>query len=116
MASAIEMPADMDNSAQSSEEDFSEHQAAESMVEAWGGVDCMRTVLEDHQLMSAEFWAAYSSLLEQHPDKWIAWGKEGVAGVSDSQDGLLSEMRSKNLSAKDVMVEYLDTDPKVYIL
>ena len=116
MANAAKLPADMDNSAQSREENFTEHQDAESIIEAWGGVECVRTVLEDHQVMSGEFWAAYSFLLEQHPDKWIAWGKEGVVGVSDSQDGLLREMKSKNLTAKDVMVEYLDTDPKAYIL
>ena len=116
MANAAKLPTDMDNSAQSSEEDFAEHQDAETIIEAWGGVECVRTVLKDHQVMYGEFWAAYSSLLEQHPDKWIAWGKEGVVGVSDSQDGLLREMRSKNLTTKDVMVEYLDTDAKVYIL
>ena len=116
MANAAKLPADMDNSAQSREENFTEHQDAESIIEAWGGVECVRTVLKNHQIMSGEFWAAYASLLEQHPDKWIAWGKEGVVGLSDSQDGLLREMRSKNLTAKDVMVEYLDTDPKVYIL
>ena len=116
MANAAKLPTDMDNSVQSSDENFTEHRDAETIIEAWGGVECVRTVLKDHQVMSGEFWAAYSSLLEQHPDKWIAWGKEGVVGVSDSQDGLLREMRSKNLTAKDVMVEYLDTDPKVYIL
>ena len=117
MANAAKLlPADMDNSAQSREENFAEHRDAESIIEAWGGVECVRAVLKDHQVMSGEFWAAYSFLLEQHPDKWIAWGKEGVVGVSDSQDGLLREMKSKNLTAKDVMVEYLDTDPKVYIL
>ena len=116
MANAAKLPTDMDNSAQSSDEELTSNHDAASIIEAWGGVEGVRTVLKDHQAMSGEFWAAYASLLEQHPDKWIAWGKEGVVGVSDSQDGLLREMRSKNLTAKDVMVEYLDTDPKVYIL
>ena len=102
MANAAKLlPADMDNSAQSREENFAEHRDAESIIEAWGGVECVRTVLKDHQVMSGEFWAAYSFLLEQHPDKWIAWGKEGVVGASDSQDGLLREMKSKNLTAKE---------------
>ena len=103
MANAAELPADMDNS-------------AELMIEALGGAKGIRTRIEDRQSMFVQFWGTYSSLLEQHPDKWIAWGKEGVGGVSDSQDGLLSEIRSKNIAAKDVMVEFLDTDPKGYIL
>lgn len=100
MTNSAKLPADMDNS-------------AELMLEALGGVEGVRTLIENRQSMFVEFWAAYSSLLEQHPDKWVAWGKEGVVGVSDSQDGLLSEIGSKNIAAKDVMVEFLDTDLKV---
>ena len=103
MTNLAKLPADMDNS-------------AELMVEALGGAEGVRVLIEDRQSMFVEFWAAYSSLLEQHPDKWVAWRKEGVVGVSDSQDGLLSEIRAKNIAAKDVMVEFLDTDPKGYIL
>ena len=103
MANAAELPADMDNS-------------SEFMIEALGGAKGIRVLLENRQSMFVEFWAAYPSLLEQHPDKWIAWGKKGVVGVSDSQNGVLSEIRSKNITANDVMVEFLDTDPKGYIL
>ena len=46
MANAGKLPADMDNSAQSREENFTEHQDAESIIEAWGGVECVRTVLK----------------------------------------------------------------------
>ena len=103
MANAAELPVDMDNS-------------AESIIEAMGGAKGVRTLIEDRQSMFVEFWAAYPSLLERHPDKWIAWGKEGIVDVSDSRDELLRGMRSRNLTANDVMVEYLDTDPKGYIL
>lgn len=103
MTNAAKSPADMDNS-------------AELIIEALGGAKGVRTIIEDRKSMFVEFWAAHSSLLEQHPDKWIAWGKQGVLGVSDSQEGLLSEIRSKNIAANDVMVEFLDTDPKGYIL
>ena len=103
MTSSAKLDADMGNS-------------ADSMIEAMGGAQGIRALIEERQSMFVEFWAAYSSLLDRHPDKWVAWGKEGVVGVSDSQDGLLSEIRSKNITANDVMVEFLDTDPKGYIL
>ena len=103
MANAAELPADMDNS-------------AESIIEALGGAKGIRTLLEDRQSMFVEFWAAYSSLLEQYPDKWVAWGKDGVIDIADSRDELLRGVRSRSLTANDVMVEYLDTDPKGYIL
>ena len=103
MTSSAKLDADMGNS-------------ADPMIEAMGGAQGIQTLIEERQSMFVEFWAVYSSLLEQHPDKWIAWGKEGVIGISDSRDGLLSEIRSKNITANDVMVEFLDTDPKGYIL
>ena len=62
MANAAELPADMDNS-------------AELMVEALGGAKGIRALPEDRQSMFVEFWSAHSSLLRQHPDKWVAWGK-----------------------------------------
>ena len=103
MTSSAKLPADMGNS-------------ADSMIEAMGGAEGMRTLLEDRWSMFVEFWAAYSSLLEQYPDKWVAWGKEGVVDIADSQHDLLCKIGLKKLSAKDVMVEYLDSDQKDYIL
>ena len=103
MTNSAKLDADMGNS-------------ADSMIEAMGGAKGIRTLIEDRQSMFVEFWAAYSSLLEQHPDKWVAWGKEGVIDIADSRDELLRGMRSRNLTANDVMVEFLDTDPKGYIL
>ena len=103
MTSSAKMQADMGNS-------------ADSMIGAMGGAKGIRTLLEDRQSMFVEFWAAYSSLIEQYPGKWVAWGKEGVVYIADSRDELLRGMRSRNLTANDVMVEYLDTDTKGYIL
>ena len=90
--------------------------SADSMIEAMGGAKGILALLEDRRSMFVEFWAAYSSLLEQYPDKWVAWGKEGVVDIADSRDELLRGMRSRNLTASDVMLEYLDTDQKDYIL
>lgn len=103
MTSSARLPADMGNS-------------TNSMIEAMGGAEGIRTLLEERRSMFVEFCAVYSSLLEQHPDKWVAWGKEGVVDVADSQHDLLCRIGLKKLSAKDVMVEYLDSDQKDYIL
>ena len=103
MTSSAKPDADMNNS-------------AESMIEAMGGAKGIRTLIEDRQSMFVEFWAAYWSLLEQYPDKWVAWGREGVVDIADSQHDLLCKIGLKNLFTKDVMVEYLDSDQKAYIL
>lgn len=57
--------------------------ASEAMIEAGGGVKYMRTMLEDHEAMGISFQDAYPSLLQEHPNQWVAWGKDGVVGVSD---------------------------------
>lgn len=85
-------------------------------LESPQGLKYMRTMLEDHEGLEASFQEAYPSLLRDHPDRWIAWGKNGIIGVSDSQDDLLRMMRSRNLLAKDVVVEYIDSDPTALIL
>lgn len=79
-------------------------------------VKYMRNMLEDHEALEMSFQKAYPSLLRDHPDRWVAWGKEGIVGVSDSQDDLLRKMRDRDLVAKDIVVEYLDSDPTALIL
>ena len=79
-------------------------------------IDYMLAMLEGHEALELSFQDAYPSLLKEHPDKWVAWGKNGVVGASDSQDDLLRKMRSRNLMAKDVVVEYIDSDATALIL
>ena len=61
---------------------------------------------------SAEFWAAYPTLLERHPDKWVAWGRKGMVGVADTQGGMLRDMKARDITVKDVLVEYFDTEER----
>ena len=79
-------------------------------------VEGIRAMLEEHEVLEMSFQDAYPSLLREHPDQWVAWSKDGVVGLSDSQDDLLRKMRAKNLLAKDVVVEYLDANPTALIL
>ena len=86
------------------------------ILESSQGVKYTRAMLEGHEALEMSFQDAYPSLLQEHPDQWVAWGKDGVFGVSDSEDILLRKMRAKNLTAKDVVVEYLDSNPTALIL
>ena len=90
--------------------------ALKAIIEAAGGVEYMRAMLENHEALGMIFQDAYASLLQEHPDQWVAWGKDGTVGVSDSQEDLLRKMRAANLMAKEVVIEYLDTKPRPLIL
>lgn len=112
MSNATKLPTNLDESMQTTNEN-----AAERLIEEWGGVDWVITTLHDYETMAGNFVEAYPVLLEQYPDQWIAWGKESeVILVSDSQDDLIRAMQDKCLTANDVVIEYMDTDPKVFIL
>ena len=89
------------------------------MVKFWNPPKVSNTrgpCFEGHEALEMSFQDAYPSLLQEHPDQWVAWGKDGVFGVSDSEDVLLRKMRAKNLTAKDVVFEYLDSNPTALIL
>ena len=89
---------------------------ADENLKSSQSVEYMRTMLEEHEALEMSFQKAYPSLLRDHPDRWVGWAKDGIVGVSDSQDDLLRTMRSRNLMAKDVVIEYIDSDPTALIL
>lgn len=86
------------------------------ILESPQGAEYLRAMLEEHEALEMSFQSAYPTLLQEHPDQWVAWGKDGIVGVSDSQDKLLRKTRARNLMAKDVIVEYLDSNPTALIL
>ena len=86
------------------------------ILESSQGVKYTRAMLEGHEALEMSFQDAYPSLLQEHPDQWVAWGEKGVFGVSDSQAVVLRRLRTNNLVAKDVVVEYLDSNPTALIL
>ena len=85
-------------------------------LESSQSAEYMRAMLEEHEALETSFQDAYPTLLQEHPDQWVAWGKDGIVGVSDSQEDLLRKTQSQNLMAKDVIVEYLDSNPTALIL
>ena len=89
---------------------------ADENLESSQSVEYMRTMLEEYEALELSFQKAFPSLLRDHPDRWVAWAKDGIVGVSDSHDDLLRKMRSKDLTAKDVVIEFIDSDPTALIL
>ena len=54
--------------------------------------------------------------MEKYPDKWVALAMDGVVAIGDSKNDVLDEVERLGVRRRDVVVEYLETDPPVLIL
>ena len=87
-----------------------------ALVEKMGGAEYVSGLMRNMDKIQIRLDKERSSLKEQYPDKWIAWGEEGVVAVADTHQELLAIIHPMGLGSWDVVTDYLDTEPKVYIL
>ena len=85
-------------------------------LEALGGREAILEMFEKHGAISGDFRNRYDALLKQYPDQWIAWGENGFIATADSQLQLIAKLEQKGLTSNDAILEFLDTDPKLFIL
>ena len=86
------------------------------VLEKMGGAEYVSGLMRNMDEVHKRLYKVRSSLKEQYPNKWIAWGEEGVVAVADTQKELLAIIHPMGLGTWDVVTDYLDTEPKVYIL
>ena len=58
----------------------------------------------------------HSSLLEKHPQKWVAMGKGGVLALADSMEEMCEALETVGLRKAVYVTEFLDPDPPILIL
>ena len=68
-------------------------------------------------------WAAfkrmkedYDSLLEKHPDRYAAVGKDGLLAVGDSADEVVREVKARGFHSWEFVLEFLESDPAPQLL
>lgn len=86
------------------------------VIEGLGGAKALMNEMDEYHQIVACMRKERPGLMERHPDKWVAMGKEGVLAVGDSMDEVLKEVEGRGLHGTDVVVEFLDTDPPLLIL
>ena len=86
------------------------------VIEGLGGARALMDEMDEYHEIVARMRKERPSLVERHPDKWVAMGQEGVLAVGDSIDKVLREVESRGLNGSDVVIEFLDTDPSLLIL
>ena len=86
------------------------------IIEGLGGAKALMDEMDEYHQIVVRMRKERPSLVERHPDKWMAMGREGVLAVGDSMDEVLREVEGRGLHGADVVIESLDTDPPLLIL
>ena len=86
------------------------------VIEELGGAKALIDEMDEYHQIVARMRKERPNLVERHPDKWVAMGKEGVLTVGDSIDEVLKEVEGQGLHGTDVVIEFLNTDPPLLIL
>ena len=86
------------------------------VIEGLGGAKVLMDEMDEYHEIVARMRKEHPSLVERHPDKWVAMGQKGVLAIGDSMDEVLREVESQGLHGADVVIDFLDTDPPLLIL
>ncbi len=57
-----------------------------------------------------------SALLEKHPRKWVAVGKDEVLALGHSMEEMFDSLETDGSRKAEYVTEYLDPDPPILIL
>ena len=87
-----------------------------SLIESQGGVQKILDEMREHKEIWKRMQAEHAALMEKYPDKWVAMGMEGLLAVGDSMDEVIEAVESQEIREEDTVIEFLDTDPPIYIL
>ena len=93
-----------------SEDDF------EELLAHLGGAEALRDDPNDFRKAVSRLWTERESLTENHPERWVSMGKDGVVSIGDSIEEVVAATEAKGVSTADVIVEYLDPNPETLTL
>ena len=87
-----------------------------AMIEAEGGFDTLRDRMAEFRSAAARMRRERQSLMNDHPNKWVAMGQGGVLAIGHSFDSVLEELDSRGESESEFVIDFLNTDPPTLIL
>ena len=81
-----------------------------------GGTEALRDDPNDFRKAVNRLWIEHALLIENHPERWVSVGKDGVVSIGDSIEEVVLATEAKGVDTADVTVEYLDPNPGTLIL
>lgn len=88
----------------------------EEALAQFGGIETLHKGADEFREAVTRMWNERESLLEKHPDKWVAMSKDGIVSVGDSIEEVLSAVEADGFINSEVAVEFLDANPTTLIL
>ena len=86
------------------------------IVEGMGGAGAIIASIREYHEIVVRMRNERAALMEAHPNRWVAMGKDGVVAIGDSIDAVIEDAEAQGLRGSDLVIEFLDTDPPILIL
>ena len=96
---------------QLTEEDF-----LRKAIEEMGGPGAWVNGMSEFYKAVSRLWNEYDALVQEHPDKWVAMGEDGVLAVCDSFDEAVSAVEPARCEGSKFVIKFLPSDPLPLIL
>ena len=97
-------------------ENLKDEKYVTEIVEGLGGAKAIVAGMREYHEIVIRMRNERASLMEEHPNRWVAMGKDGVVAIGDSIDAVIEDANAQGLRGSDRVIELLDTDPPILIL
>jgi hypothetical protein len=97
-------------------EKLKDEEYVREIVEGLGGAKAIVEGIREYHKIVVRMRNERASLMEEHPNRWVAMGREGVVAIGDSIDAVIEDAKAQGLQGSDLVIEFLDTDPPILIL
>ena len=81
-----------------------------------GGREEFRKDLRSRQLSHMEISKQYNDLAHAHPREWVAFHDGQLAALERSRDDVLESIDKQSIRRSRVVIQFLDPEPKTWIL
>ena len=88
----------------------------EELLEPFGGVEASLESLRRFEANRAYISANRERLMAQHPDEWVCVLDERVAAHGRDGDAVARVVREAHEDTRGMALEYLDTEPRIWLL
>ena len=88
----------------------------EAIAELIGDPDRFAREMQDFRETAKVLSADHERMIDNYPDKWVALYSGEVRAFGDSIDSVLDEVDAKGIPRSQIIVRFIDTEPRTMIL
>ena len=86
------------------------------LLQECGGLEQVLEDLGSIRRSEQAFSGRHRRLSREHPNQWVAFHNGKMAALADSLNGVLEAADEKKIPRGNMVIRYLDPDPKLMIL